>query len=1076
MKNEMILASAGSGKTWQLTNRYIAIMARDLLAGIEPKPERILAVTFTRKAAGEFFDEILKKLAKGASSEEAAASLAGVPDEIQNPLYEVLSQLRKAHYRQLLLIFIQRMPRLFLGTLDSLFANIVRTFPAEFGLSGDFDILDEHQASLARNEVFRRVFELSSEAGEESDFLEAFRLATFGREEASVQYLLDQFITKHHDIFLSAASPALWGNPDRIWPTGTAWLSARGSHDDDFTELFEVFATEKVTEKQMMFWEEFRTQLLSHSPGNSLPKRVDFFLTKFLGAWDEINAGEAEFAVNRSKQKLGAKSCKIIRELTIRIVGDELKNHLTRTRGLWALLHQFEETYAKQVRRRGHLTFHDLEVILAGSPDSPAPILTQQPDEDSRLRIDYRLDATFHHWLLDEFQDTSYLQWSVIENLVDEAMQDQSADRSLFQVGDIKQAIYGWRGGDTRLFDDIYARYQGDEITSLKKRELSVSFRSGLDVIEPLNDIFGDKAALANLELPPAALGRWHWAHHKVAEANLEKPGLTAFYQPEGNDPTESCYELTLAILEEIQPIANGLSCVILVQDNKAGREVVNYIRAHSPSRIPVVSESDIAIAMDNPVTLAFLSLFQLAAHPGDDFAKGHLEISPLAKVMASQKLSTGDLSKRILTQVHREGFESTLRHWVEATEELNLLDDAFSKQRLQELALAARIFDQSGELSIDRFLLFARSYTLREPNSSSAVQVMTIHKSKGLTFDMAILPQLGGDSLSNPRRAIGVKRSPVDRSVQWVFDTPRKAITEADETLRNYLTELEAEAGYEELCKFYVALTRARYANYLIAPVQGPKSRKKNFIKLLEDTLEQEDAPKKSLGDVSFNVAYESSCPHTREDWWKHLQKKEEPDEIPIIEPERPTPTPRPRPARRTPSRKADWSNARQLFSRQESSALELGTAVHSLFKQIQWWQPGFELPAGTDYPREALQQVEGTLSDPACQLALKQPSSPAKVWREQDFEVLLDDHWTSGTFDRVTLHSDSTGKVVAAEVLDFKTDQVETEQDAQDRASKYRDQMDTYRAAAALLFGLPTAQVKTQLLFTRVPCLVEL
>ena len=85
MNNEMILASAGSGKTWQLTNRYIAIMGRDLLAGKEPRPEAILAVTFTRKAAGEFFDEILKKLAKGATSEEAARELAGEPDEVQNP-------------------------------------------------------------------------------------------------------------------------------------------------------------------------------------------------------------------------------------------------------------------------------------------------------------------------------------------------------------------------------------------------------------------------------------------------------------------------------------------------------------------------------------------------------------------------------------------------------------------------------------------------------------------------------------------------------------------------------------------------------------------------------------------------------------------------------------------------------------------------------------------------------------------------------------------------------------------------------------------------------------------------------
>ena len=75
--NEMILASAGSGKTWQLTNRFIALMGQQLLAKQDVTPERIVAVTFTRKAAGEFFEAILEKLARAASSAKYAADLAG---------------------------------------------------------------------------------------------------------------------------------------------------------------------------------------------------------------------------------------------------------------------------------------------------------------------------------------------------------------------------------------------------------------------------------------------------------------------------------------------------------------------------------------------------------------------------------------------------------------------------------------------------------------------------------------------------------------------------------------------------------------------------------------------------------------------------------------------------------------------------------------------------------------------------------------------------------------------------------------------------------------------------------------
>ena len=90
------------------------------------------------------------------------------------------------------------------------------------------------------------------------------------------------------------------------------------------------------------------------------------------------------------------------------------------------MLNQYESSYASLVRRRGRLTFSDLEIILSGCDlhSQSAPVLSQKPDAFDRLRIDYRLDGRYDHWLLDEFQDTSYLQWSIIEPLVDEAVQD----------------------------------------------------------------------------------------------------------------------------------------------------------------------------------------------------------------------------------------------------------------------------------------------------------------------------------------------------------------------------------------------------------------------------------------------------------------------------------------------------------------------------------------------------------------------------------------------------------------------------------------------------------------------------
>jgi ATP-dependent exoDNAse (exonuclease V) beta subunit len=1079
MKNEAILASAGSGKTYQLTNRYLAILGQAHLAGEEPRPDQIVAVTFTRKAAGEFFEEILQKLALGASGEQGAKAIAGQPDDAENPFYDILSQLKPDDYQILLASFIKRMPGLFLGTLDSFFSQIVRSFPAEFGLTGDFEIIDDHAASRARAEVFQRVFQEAAQSDGAEEFLEAFRLANFGKEESSVQYVLDQFIENHHHILLAAGSKELWGNARTIWPGGSDWFGASGDHATDLAALFDYLREETLTEKQWLFLEEFEADLMAYEPGAKHGNRLKDLFGKFLANWEDLQNGEATFPVGGKKLTFGAKECALLSNITRRLVSDELKTKLLHTHGLWQVLHQYEQIYSRLVRRRGRLTFHDLEVILAGSDATgmTRPTLSQSPDADTRMRIDYRLDATFHHWMLDEFQDTSYLQWSVIKNLIDETIQDDSGERSFFQVGDIKQAIYAWRGGDTRLFDDIARRYSDLGPRSLETRNLDVSWRSGSDIIEPLNLIFGNREAIANLGFPQEAPDRWRWQTHRVAAPNQERAGFTAYYQPSSEDPAkEHIHELTLALLKEIQPLEQGLSCVLLVQNNAEVRALVDYVRSHS--RIAIASEADVAIAVDNPVTQAFLSLFRVAAHPHDSFHQRHLEMSPLAALFGEEGLVAARLSKTIRRQVHEHGCEETLLDWIEKSDAAEIAIDSFSRQRLHELGNVARLFDAGNSSSLDEFLAFAESYKLREPNARTAVQVMTIHKSKGLTFDVAILPQLDGSSLTNARNDIAVQRDEETREVEWVLDLPRKAIAQADPVLQDYHSHLEAEAGYEQLCKFYVALTRARYANYLISLPRKKTSSSRNFIQLLDETLDNDnEGEERELHGIPYRVAYESDLPTTRADWWRALPAKEITPPPPAPKP-LPALAPRVRPARRTPSKDKDPQRAAQLFAH-DTAARDFGNAVHALFQSIPWWTREIELLERSGH-EPAQQEVQRVLANTACQQLLAKPDlsggQTAKLWREQNFEVLLDGYWVSGIIDRAHLIFDGAGKALSAEIIDFKTDAVSDETAAQKRAQSYREQMSNYRRAVAFLLDLPEEKVTSKLLFTRLPLVVEL
>ena len=1094
LPHEMILASAGSGKTWQLTNRYIALMALQLRGGQPVAPERILAATFTKKAAGEFFDSILVKLAEAASDPKKAAALAG---DREDPLAPVLATLTPEDYTRLLRVFISRMPRLFLGTLDSFFANLLRAFPAEFGLTGDFETMDDYQSTTARASVYEAVFTRRPFSGKGEDpaqtaFLEAFRLATLGSDENRVAKQLDSYIDDLHDLYLNAPSADRWGNAEAIWEDGGRhWLVEGIAPEEESRRLAAALKAIESSGKKVewKFWDEFIEELAAFQPGLPLPGRIRYVAERVLPVWREVVAGSAAIKFSKTVHELGPNACEPLRRLFQWIVGGELKVKLERTRGVRELLHQYESAYAGQVRRRGLLTFQDVQLLLAargGGEAEGSQIFTQIPGDDARLRIDYRLDARYDHWLLDEFQDTNLLQWRIIENLIDEVVQDTSGTRSLFQVGDLKQAIYAWRGGDTRLFTDIAARYNKHE-ERVKRRHLDISWRSGHDVIDPINRVFGDKTALAALALPSAAIEQWEWHDHLVSPKGEDYEGITMLLNPvapsgENAEPGD-IDALVAAILEEIDPVRRGISCAILVQKNRSGEELVDALRGLT--RIPVVSESEIFIASDNPLNRALMSLFQIAAHPGDKFAWEHLRMGPLGGMLESNEVSSLAFSSGILGELFEGNFESVSRRW---TRELETAKgsplDEFTRGRAEEFALAARIFDESGSRNIDEFLAFLGTYRTREAVAGEVVQVMTVHKSKGLTFDAVILPELESNSLDTARREIGAKKDEA-REVEWVLEMPRKEFVEADPVLAAYSEERAAEAAYENLCKFYVAMTRASRANYLITMPRGSSATSRNFVKLLEDTLAG-DPGEIHFGEVTAKVLYESATARTNRRWYDGFHPAEEtPEEVTDCATGVDPALARFRPRRRTPSGSEIVTvSAAQLFSRKGGEAREFGNLVHALFEAIEWsgtidlealaaeWT---SLHPDSGSLADALDQVRGVLAEPSLHAALSCPGPHAEVWRERSFEILLGDEWLSGTFDRVVIERDGSGRATAATILDFKTDRVGDDKEIAAAVAKYRPQLETYREVLRRMTGLPATSVSCRLLFTRPRVLEE-
>ncbi len=1043
----MILASAGSGKTYALTNRFVRLLARGA------RPERVVALTFTRKAAGEFFDEILNKLARAAQDDAAAAQLARDIGHVE---------LGAKDFRRMLREVVDAMPRLRLGTLDGFFARIARSFPLELGLTGDFEVLQEHAARTERRRVLQRMF-VRAPGGLDAaqrEFVEAFKRATFGTEEKQLAVRLDGLLDEHQEKFLAAPARGLWGEPKRVWPDGCEWLEpAQRKLVDAVTALRASLARRGLPEKQQGRWDAFFEALPEWAPGAPLPAPVEYLLKNALAVWSDVREGRAEITVERKKIALTSDECAELAAIITHLVAGEFARRLETTRGIHAVLRGYETVYHDAVRRGGKLTFGDVQRLLM--PDVTGQVLsgadtslevddegTQESRAANRLQIDFRLDAQFDHWLLDEFQDTSFGQWSILRNLIDEAVQDPAGERSFFCVGDVKQAIFTWREGDPRLFREILEHYNEAAPGTIAEEHLVKSFRSGPAIIEMVNAVFGRADVLGELFPGPTSVA-WNreWRAHESARPRLA--GHAAWLHAEEE---EERFALTVKLLQTIAPLERGLDCAVLTQTNATATALADYLRR--VGGIPAFAESDLRVATDNPLGAALLALAQAAAHPGDTLAQEHVAMTPLRDALAAEGVAGREaLTLRLLGQVHAEGFERTMDFWLRRLEPRLAPDDAFSRERGRQFVAAAGLFDATGSRDVAEFVAFMERHAVRGAEISGAVRVMTIHKSKGLGFDVVVLPDLEGQRIDQRRGGLAVQRAP-DRTVEWVLDLPPKLFYAQDETLSAHVAAAEAEAGYEALSLLYVAMTRAKRAMYVITKAPG-KSESRNYPKLLASTLGGEPW---SAGDPRW---FEGVAP---------AANAAAPVAARIIPMDAAT---TPRAARRASLRPSVGMTgivpAAQLLTAEGSGATEFGSAVHALLAEVEW-SGAVDLAArwaASDFPVEAVRTAVACLRAP--QLAeVWAHAEGVEVWRERAFECMLDGAWVSGVFDRVLVERDARGRVVWVTVFDFKTDSIADEAALAESVREHAPQLNLYRRVAAALVRGPLEIVTCEVVFT--------
>lgn len=1071
----LISASAGSGKTWQLVRRHLHLLA------LGEMPEQIAAMTFTRKAAGEFFNRILRQLALLSAKHESAEAyfqgcVPAVPAEAD--FLPVLRQVTR------------RMHRLRLGTLDSFFASVATCFPLELGLGSQARVMDETETAQASRVVLDALLEKlhrEENARALSQLMEAHKLATFGVEEKSVDDSLRQ---------LTADWLALWDDSDATLPLrgwgdlGFLGLPEAAGEMRPLSELITAVRTHFIPHaKGIALLEETLTQAQETAPGHGLPKRVKELLEKLEPLWDALTSGHAEMMWQRVKTVLTPQAGAAFKALVEGLLVRELRTRAARTRGLAEILALHAAEHEALVRQRGRLSFADVQRLLARAAEEKTPWLGAGED------LWFRLDSRHAHWMLDEFQDTSQRQWQVISCLVDEVMQDSGGRRSFFAVGDPKQSIYLWREAEPGLFDHILstwpARADGG---GLRQMPLSVSYRSAQPVLDMVNAAFGNAEALATL-LPRGSMEGFRFQEHRAHKTALSGHAALLSPLPEREENEEEIGGTTgviAQVLEHIQPLARGLTCAVLVRTNDEAARISEVLRHRTG--MAVVCEADLHPCTDNALTLALLSLLSLTAHPGDAKARNHLRMSPLWPLVETETEGTcGEARqhwRRTVQEcqktVHEHGIAGFMEVWAPRIRAHVPELDAFHQRRLAQMADIAAEYDASGSRCVDGFLRFAREYPLRLRGPARSIQVMTLHASKGLEFDLVLQVAHEGRAMNQVREGRLLAGRQERGGIAWVLEPPPRACMRLTPALKAQLAEAERRAAFESLCRLYVGMTRAIRGLYVIAKPPPKDGKSLTEAKLLRSVLPA-DAPEPSVGFGC--IEWQTGDPQ-----WFHSAALQ-----PETSQEAPAPAPvgapeplgnllrahQPLTRRRTPSGEETFQvKGSVLFSAGRGPGRELGTLVHELLAHVTWqphlpslenqWRRLGIIPkeegSGTSATlAEALRQVKAVLSAPSCAAVFTAPDAQAKLWRERSFDLMLDGGWVTGTFDRVLIEQDKEGRATAAWIVDFKTDDAPDEAALEEKCQGYAPQLALYRRAVARLCALPESEVRTSLLFTR-------
>lgn len=778
---EIYKSSAGSGKTYTLVQKYLRIVFDN------PKNFRnILAITFTNKAAFEMKERIINAL-KNISQK---LDIKLINDLTKDYPEEVVIEKSKEILNQIL----HNYSYFSVMTIDSFIYKIVKSHSLELDLPLHFDV------DLKEEQLLYKIVDIIIEKIGKSDFIKETEVMN-NFVINKIQKGLSWDIHKN----IKDISKEIFKEEGKFYLRELRNIKVQDLYNENIRKIEGLMTSLKTKIKQLIVKAE-KNELKYELSNKILIKK----LTELSEADVDKLLKEYQNSANVCEFIFG----ELLKDSANDILYINTFNLINENYYEMFLIKEIEEALQKYKSENKIIPISDFNSMLS-------QIIKEEPIPS----IFEKVGTKYTNYLIDEFQDTSKMQWENIMPLLSEALSSQEKSKNLV-VGDTKQAIYGWRGSYVKIMDDVKKEFfDYSHEFNLKK-----NFRSSNEIINFNNSFFEkvknniDETVIKNIykEVKQEI--------HKDIQGYVE---VEVFNLKEKKEEfEEKSIEKTINLVKKLTTELNYKysDITVLVRKNEEARKVV---KALFQNNIEAISSESLLIYKE-PVIIFLLNIINYLISPNDEANKISI-VTFYRKIQFKEEISNTLLKiekdkENYFDLLMPENFLNNIKRFktISIYDSIEEIIRIFELNKKNFAAYLQRFLDIIGEFQgkdfidfIDWFEEEKDNISLLVPEKSNAVEVLTIHKAKGLQFEIVIIP-FAAWSTENIKNNENVWLSHNFDNVKYLLRS---------KNLINY-SLFKKDFKYENLLVFidnlnllYVAFTRAVKNLYITTYIKSKKA-----------------------------------------------------------------------------------------------------------------------------------------------------------------------------------------------------------------------------------------------------------